>query len=1110
VKGVLIGLAWVVLGMVLVCSSRGFGETYTFTVPSGIWGDKENWAPNTGPPGSGDSAFIANGGSVDGQNIEVGPGSITLENGSVNIWGISINSRGWGLQKGGLLDTGNLWLGGENGSYELQAGEVRVAFDSIIGGEGTGTFVMSGGVYTTEDSLILGSSEGSEGNFSISDGSLSADFLTVGDDGTGTFTQTGGSVAVAYSLAVPHEPNAIGTYDLGGETLEFGTRLDIGTNDGRGGKGTFIVNGGSIIGTDYLYDSEIWVNGSDASLTGPGTYDTKVRYSSDWIYGDTWAYGPGSPFFIQFDKGSLTVGGQLTVEQITADDFAGGKAALLLDYSAYNVAFDGSFNGEAFIGIPYFRDDIDIHNDYSLGERAVHQTGPDTYEILDNSTLDGGWCYTYEDEFGNFAIQVWDPNLKLIDKPYLKRQEKLGLLQSRSLSEARLVDAVCTGAVADGETDIVFYIDLEAPALDTETPDWITISVLTIDGEDNGRMIGEGEDDDGDGYDDTPRISEGVFTQSWCVPEFFVRKTSSKYTEKTREIWIKIEYDPDKDGDVDYESTEQITLSRPPVLLVHGLWSSSSAFGDLANRLDAEGFRFVLSADYSGTNSASFAANAGVVPGMIRLALSLAHNSDFACEKIDTVGHSMGGVLMKRMGTNFASDNVRKMITIGSPYNGSQMADMLYNLETDNPLLFGFIDTLTQGLFHTLYSPLTSGAVKDLQVGVNPTATQIPGVDCEHIVAGLRDSSADGMLGAFMGLVMMATQKLTAEEAHEEVFGQGAGSDWIVTVDSQLGGASSPVPTPVMWHCTETFDPGFMSDVVNWLNQPAVLTGGAAASSLEQSVMSAQQASASATILQQQNSLNSYTPSGTIEILSPIEGQTLEAGGTLSINIQGTGDTVKVAGFGFFGTDSGGGVYDLPFVTDINLPDDAVGSTAQVVAVGLDANMVVTDQAEVNLIWDANVVLEDIIFGFGDTVVFDLMMYPDANHTLMLGPIGRFDNGDEHMLSVLAGTPNYVSSDETVAVVDTNGLLVAKGKGQCDITVTHSGINAKVTVVIDTYSGDISLDGKVNFRDFTLLAEYWQQPGSGLLADIWPESGDGIVNMFDLKMMCENWLAGVK
>ena len=55
--------------------------------------------------------------------------------------------------------------------------------------------------------------------------------------------------------------------------------------------------------------------------------------------------------------------------------------------------------------------------------------------------------------------------------------------------------------------------------------------------------------------------------------------------------------------------------------------------------------------------------------------------------------------------------------------------------------------------------------------------------------------------------------------------------------------------------------------------------------------------------------------------------------------------------------------------------------------------------------------------------------------------------------------------------------------------------------------GDLTGDGKVDFRDVADMALYWL--GEVPFKDIAPPEGDGIINFQDLKVICDNWLENV-
>ncbi len=58
-------------------------------------------------------------------------------------------------------------------------------------------------------------------------------------------------------------------------------------------------------------------------------------------------------------------------------------------------------------------------------------------------------------------------------------------------------------------------------------------------------------------------------------------------------------------------------------------------------------------------------------------------------------------------------------------------------------------------------------------------------------------------------------------------------------------------------------------------------------------------------------------------------------------------------------------------------------------------------------------------------------------------------------------------------------------------------------------AGDINSDCFVNLSDFCILACQWQEIPGEVSADIYPQpEGDGFVDMLDLSVLAENWLAG--
>jgi hypothetical protein len=110
----------------------------------------------------------------------------------------------------------------------------------------------------------------------------------------------------------------------------------------------------------------------------------------------------------------------------------------------------------------------------------------------------------------------------------------------------------------------------------------------------------------------------------------------------------------------------EIRVYRPPVLMIHGLWSDASAFAAMERTLAGSNYELfqLFRLDYGGTNDSSFAANLPLIAGATRAAIQGSADANLAAGKIDTVTHSMGGVL----GRLYLQDpryqhEVRRMIT---------------------------------------------------------------------------------------------------------------------------------------------------------------------------------------------------------------------------------------------------------------------------------------------------------------------------------------------------------------------------------------------------------------------------------------------------------------
>ncbi|MCK4659452.1 MAG: hypothetical protein KAV82_08010 [Phycisphaerae bacterium] len=277
----------------------------------------------------------------------------------------------------------------------------------VIGGEGSGTFTQNGGTNDVTGDVGIGrypgSSPDSAGTYTLSgNADLHAGRLIVGWTGSGIFTQTGGAVALmgsqdGSSLWIGVGVDADGRYEMSAGTLSVGGVCIIGS----GGTGTFVMDGGTINGTTA--NARMIVNGSTGTLTGAGTFNIAVTYESPKLYG---ANGDQS-VDVTFPPNGLTAGGSYDVTQLTPADFAGGTVIGLLPSSVFDVTFEGSFVGDFELAIPYDDDEVAALGASETELAVLRETGPETWELVNNLELDPNNDYIYIHQcavFGRYAV----------------------------------------------------------------------------------------------------------------------------------------------------------------------------------------------------------------------------------------------------------------------------------------------------------------------------------------------------------------------------------------------------------------------------------------------------------------------------------------------------------------------------------------------------------------------------------------------------------------------------------------------------------------------------------------------------------------------------------
>ncbi|MFH1417701.1 MAG: hypothetical protein ABII12_05370 [Planctomycetota bacterium] len=291
------GIITALSGLAAAATIDGPGSTWTNASSLYVGGDDYEPGDGTG------TMTVDNEGTVDvGNTLKVWePGTVNLNDGLIvadvaevdvgatfnNAGGVlrvnGLSGFGDNVSFGGSLQIGHAGGGSPGGytvgvSQSLQVGgQLMVGYDApgqftqtdgtisaldvFIGYDSTGTFAQSGGTNTIGPigGLELAYHAGSTGTYELSGaGSLSASYEFIGSEGTGTFTQTGGSNVINTDLGLGQASGSSGTYVILAGVLNAGSLLVGGS-----GSGTFNITGA---GVDITV-SDLLYFGADSTFT---------------------------------------------------------------------------------------------------------------------------------------------------------------------------------------------------------------------------------------------------------------------------------------------------------------------------------------------------------------------------------------------------------------------------------------------------------------------------------------------------------------------------------------------------------------------------------------------------------------------------------------------------------------------------------------------------------------------------------------------------------------------------------------------------------------------------------------------------------------------------
>ena len=297
-------------------------------------------------------------------------------------------------------------------------------------------------------------------------------------------------------------------------------------------------------------------------------------------------------------------------------------------------------------------------------------------------------------------------------------------------------------------------------------------------------------------------VATQSFKATYRVPQTYVRyDTIMEEADKTgAERVVKVNL-----GVTDIKP--EIKLRRPPVVLVHGLWASPESWDTFESGLNNNNQYLVQRADYGTTNADAISKNYGVVKKHVDIAIGKLTAEGFYAPKVNVIGHSMGGLLTKeycRINRSECKDKVNKYISINTPHKGSELAQLVSNINHDKPY-FCYNMVLTEvdkqkGVWTDTNRTQLKGALLDLMPGSQALANLEASIMPLNwtAIAGVAESSKiydKALSDLWLGLQLICGKKPDSTFSNilplqqDTVF--NISNDRIVSLTSQNGDAPS-------------------------------------------------------------------------------------------------------------------------------------------------------------------------------------------------------------------------------------------------------------------------------------------------------------------------------
>jgi probable HAF family extracellular repeat protein len=523
------------------------------------------------------------------------------------------------------------------------SGQIAGIFYDAVGEHG---FLYSGGIFTTID--VPGTSSGTVVNVINASGQLAGYFSGADGEDHG-FLYSGGTFTTFDAPGAFYSTSVDAINDSGQMAGNFLDAVAGGTNHG------FLLSGGSFTTIDVGgIQGSTYVSGINASGQVVGGFQDAAFKDHGFLLS-----GGSAGIYKTIDPpGSLAT----TVTGINA---SGQIAGNFIDAAHKKHGFLLSGGTYATIDAP-----------------GVSSIGTAVQGINDSGQVVG----IFDDAAGNTRAFLASSIVTLLD-PVPNLLNGPAVTTDSGLLSAPFIARQVSGVSADGATQIV--VKIAAPAAGEQ----YTLTLLN-----DGNAQSNLPDEDGA----LGVLGTSTFVQSqilvtaegtvngpmafaiYRAPVDFARLLNTNdESASQRSVSIQV---VDNTTATPTTTKAQIQIVRPPVALIHGLWSDPSTWNEFANSLNSSKLFSVYRVNYQESN---------FIPVEINERISLTQLMDFldqfkrtqavAAVQFDLVGHSMGGLISRDMvhDSRFSIDGnyqkgwIHKLITIDTPHAGSIVPALL-------------------------------------------------------------------------------------------------------------------------------------------------------------------------------------------------------------------------------------------------------------------------------------------------------------------------------------------------------------------------------------------------------------------------------------------------